>query len=151
MQLTYIHIRLHPGLLLLSVCESVCVCVCVCVCWCLLPALPVEDVLWATGGCGRGCVFAGGRHTPLAVRGCSYGENWQLVMLNEKQHMQHEMQRHEKQIRIYAHMNTQHKHTWQRLLWGEGQRNFNNALHTWFRGMRPLVSQRPFASGGHVT
>lgn len=39
---------------------------------CCASALPVEDVLWATGGCGCGCVFAGGRHTPLAVRGCSW-------------------------------------------------------------------------------
>lgn len=32
------------------------------------PALPVEDMLWATGGSWCGCLFAGGRHTPLAVR-----------------------------------------------------------------------------------
>lgn len=55
---------------------------------CLLPALPVEDVLWTTRGCGCGCVFTGGRHTPLAVRGCSYGKNGQLVMLTR--HVQRE-------------------------------------------------------------
>lgn len=40
-----------------------------------LPALPVEDVLWTAGRCGCGCMLAGGRHTSLTVRGCSWGRD----------------------------------------------------------------------------
>lgn len=48
---------------------------------CPLPALPVEDVLWATRGCWCSCLFAGGRHTPLAVRGRSYKGEKKTVRL----------------------------------------------------------------------